>query len=155
MRIESYELDRTILLPLFALADDSNAQIAAYMSLGEVLVARDEGEIIGYVQIVDSDDRGVCELKSMAVREARQGQGVGRRLVAAAKARCQERNRNRLIVSTATADIGNLRFYQRQGFRMYRVVQDAFVAANGYREGTLIDGIALRDQVFLELNLAG
>ena len=91
----------------------------------------------------------------MAVREARQGQGVGRRLVAAAKARCQERNQNRLIVSTATADIGNLRFYQRQGFRMYRVVQDAFVAAKGYREGTLIDGIALRDQVFLELNLAG
>jgi hypothetical protein len=55
-----------------------------------------------------------------------------------------------LFVSTATADIGNLRFYQRQGFRMYRIVQDAFTPENGYAAGVLIDGIPLRDQVFLE-----
>ncbi len=42
MRIDRYDDDRALLLPLFfALADDSQAQIATYMSRGEVLVARD------------------------------------------------------------------------------------------------------------------
>jgi hypothetical protein len=33
---------------------------------------------------------------------------------------------------------------------MYRIVQDAFGPSSGYPEGALIDGIPLRDQVFLE-----
>jgi hypothetical protein len=31
-----------------------------------------------------------------------------------------------ILVATAAADIGNLRFYQRQGFRMRSVERDAF-----------------------------
>jgi len=61
--------------------------------------------------------------------------------------------RRPVIVATAAADIGNLRFYQRQGFRMSRIVRDAFTRSNGYQEGATIDGIPLRDQVFLELEL--
>ena len=56
-----------------------------------------------------------------------------------------------MIVSTAAA--GTLRFYQRGGFWMYRVVQDAFGPSTGYPVGLLMDGIPLRDQVFLELAL--
>jgi hypothetical protein len=37
---------------------------------------------------------------------------------------------------------------------MYRVVQDAFGPATGNAEGALVDGIPLRDQVFLEFDLA-
>ena len=73
----------------------------------------------------------------------------------AAIAYCRARNGHRLIVSTAAADIGNLRFYQRQGFRMYKIVRDAFAPSMGYPEGTLVDGIPLRDQVFLDLDLNG
>ena len=57
-----------------------------------------------------------------------------------------------MIVSTAAA-AGTLRFYQRGGFWMYRVVQDAFGPSTGYPVGLLMDGIPLRDQVFLELAL--
>jgi GNAT superfamily N-acetyltransferase len=89
----------------------------------------------------------------MAVDEARQREGIGYCLVKAAIARCRLRNGRRLMVSTATADTGNLRFYQRQGFRMSRIVRDAFTRSNGYQEGATIDGIPLRDQVFLELEL--
>jgi GNAT superfamily N-acetyltransferase len=154
MHIESYDADRNALLELFALADDSRAQIMRYIGRGEVLVARDGRAIVGHLQIVEADDAHVFEIKSMAVSETRQGQGIGRLLVDAAIARCRQRNGRRLIVSTAAADTGNLRFYQRQGFRLYRVVQDAFGPATGYAEGALVDGIPLRDQVFLELDLA-
>ena len=153
MQIESYHADRGALLPLFALADDSHAQISTYIGLGEVLVARDGDTIIGHLQIVGTGDACVFEIKSLAVTEARQGEGVGRSLVEAAVMRCRERNGRRLIVSTATADIGNLRFYQRQGFRMVQIVQDAFGPATGYAEGMIIDGIPLRDQVFFERDL--
>ena len=155
MHIDRYDEDRALLLPLFKLADDSPAQIARYISRGEVLVARDDDQVIGHVQIVETEDVSVFELKSMAVEETRQREGIGRSLIKAAVARCRVRNGHRLIVSTAAADTGNLRFYQRQGFRMSRIVRDAFVLSNGYKEGIVVDGIPLRDQVFLELDLDG
>src|SRR5207247_2594367 len=102
-----------------------------YISLGEVLVARQDGLIAGHLQILETDDAGVFELKSMAVSKAHQGKGIGRSLVEAAIVRCRVRGGHRLIVSTATADIANLRFYQRLGFRMYRIVRDAFSRSRG------------------------
>lgn len=152
MQIERYDGDREALRPLFALADDSPTQISNYIEEGEVLVARDGNRIIGHVQVIEAGEGGVFELKSLAVRPTRQSEGLGRALVAAAITRCRERNGRRLIVSTATADIGNLRFYQR-GFRMYRIVQDAFGPSTGYPEGLAVNGIPLRDQVVFERDL--
>ena len=61
----------------------------------------------------------------------------------AAGARC-------LILATGAADVGNLRFYQRCGFRMTRVVQDVFTPESGYPPGLEIGGIPLLDQVWFE-----
>lgn len=58
--------------------------------------------------------------------------------------------RSMLVVATATADTGNLRFYQRLGFRMRAVERDAFTPATGYEAGLLVDGIELRDRVWLD-----
>jgi hypothetical protein len=63
-------------------------------------------------------------------------------------------SRSRLLVATAAADIGNLRFYQRLGFRMRSVERDAFPPPTGYAPGTMIDGIELRDRVWLDMSLA-
>jgi len=153
MRVEIYQGDRAQLMPLFRLAEDSESELADYIGRGEVLVARDGGVILGHVQIVETARDGVRELKSMAVRQAHQRRGVGRVLVEAAVEHCRARNVRRLTVATAAADIGNLRFYQRQGFRFASIERDAFGAQNGYRDGTLIDGIPLRDRVVLDLEL--
>lgn len=56
----------------------------------------------------------------------------------------------RLILATGEANVGNLRFYQRCGFRVTRVVQDVFTPANGYPPGLEVDGIPLLDQVWFE-----
>jgi len=53
-------------------------------------------------------------------------------------------------LATAAADTGAIRFYQRCGFRLLRVVRDAFVPATGYPDDVRIDGIPLRDQVWLD-----
>ena len=79
-----------------------------------------------------------------------EGQGVGRRLIQAAVDLAAAEAVTTILVATAAADIGNLRFYQRQGFRMRSVERDAFTPATGYPPGLLIDGIELRDRVWLD-----
>ena len=86
------------------------------------------------------------------MREDRQGKGVGRMLLERAMAACRDEGRSVLVVATATADVGVLRFYQRLGFRLLRVERDAFTPEAGY-PGIEIDGIALRDRVWLSLSL--
>jgi GNAT superfamily N-acetyltransferase len=152
-RVEPYLGDRRRLLPLFALADDSPSQIAAYLHQGEVLVAREAGDIVGHAQLVEGRDPLVLELKSLAVEEAWRGRGIGAALVTAVTERSRLRGARRLLVATAAADLGNLRFYQRRGFRMLRIVRDAFGPESGYPEGLLVDRIPLRDQVWLDLEL--
>jgi hypothetical protein len=58
-----------------------------------------------------------------------------------------------MLVATASADVGNLRFYQRCGFRLASIERDAFTAESGYREQIQIDGMPLRDRVWLDLPL--
>jgi len=58
-----------------------------------------------------------------------------------------------MVVGTAAADIGNLRFYQRTGFRLLAIDRDAFTAATGYPDAIVIDGIPLLDRVWLALDL--
>jgi GNAT superfamily N-acetyltransferase len=152
MLIRRYEGDREVLRPLFRLADDSEPQIDAYLAAGDIVVADDGGQIVGHLQLV-ATEAWTFEVKSMAVIENRQGTGIGRALVEAAIQHCQHHAGTRLLVATAAADIGNLRFYQRQGFRMLSIERDAFSAKTGYPEGVIIDGIPLRDRVWLDQNL--
>jgi ribosomal protein S18 acetylase RimI-like enzyme len=142
---------REELRALFALAEDSPQRLDAYLDQGRVLVAADDGEIVGYLQLVKTDMAGELELLSMAVVEERQGQGIGRALVDHAIAACRAEGVRTLRVATASADVGNLRFYQRQGFRVLRIERDAFTPAGGYPEGLTIEGIPLRDRVWLTL----
>jgi predicted N-acetyltransferase YhbS len=149
IEVEPHTGAREELRPLFELAEDSRAQLDAYLAEGRVLVARDGGRIVGHLQLTDSSP-ATLEIRNMAVDTARQGQGVGRALVTAALELAAAERRSRVIVATGAAGTGNLRFYQRLGFRMRAVERDAFTAATGYEEPMLLDGIELRDRVWLD-----
>lgn len=164
LRVERYEGDRSLLRPLLLLADDSEQEIASYLPEGVMFVARqvsgagELGEIVGHLLLTDAsgagaEAAGALELKSMAVAERLQGKGGGRLLVEAAIAHCRARGARLLLVATAAAGIGQLRFYQRLGFRMLRVERDAFGPHNGYPEGIVLEGIPLRDRVWFSMEL--
>jgi GNAT superfamily N-acetyltransferase len=150
VRIEPYPGDRDRLRWLFELAEDSSAQLDSYLAAGRVLVAVAGTEIVGHLQLVDPGRPGQVEIKNMAVRAELQGLGIGARLVRAAADLATADGATALIVATAAADVGNLRFYQRQGFRMRSVDRDAFSSATGYPAGIRIEGIELRDRVWLD-----
>jgi GNAT superfamily N-acetyltransferase len=146
--IELFRGPRSQLLRLFALADDSRTEIDCYLEWGEVLVARRVEAIVGHVQLIGSgDDR---EIRSLAIIEEERGRGIGAALVRTALECAFSAGAIRVFVATATADIGNLRFYQRLGFRMDRIERDAFTVARGYPV-LEVEGIPLRDRVWLSI----
>lgn len=146
--VELFQTARAELFPLFAQADDSPAEIATYIDLGEVLVARHGSGIVGHVQLIAAS--ADPEIKSVAVIDAHRGQGIGAALVRAALDRAFSVGASRVLVATATADIDNLRFYQRLGFRMDRVQHDVFTVERGYAN-LHVDGIPVRDQVWFSM----
>jgi GNAT superfamily N-acetyltransferase len=155
IRVEPHTGPRAALRPLFELAEDSAEALDAYINEGRVLVALAGDEVVGHLQITAGQSSGEAEVKNMAVEPAHQGRGVGRALMVAAAALVRHDGRSTLVVATATADIGNLRFYQRLGFRMRSVERDAFTRETGYAAAIDVDGIELRDRVWLDLPLAG
>ena len=154
MRIEWYDGDRAAIRWLFALAEDSDVQLDAYLALGRVLVARDGDRLVGHLQLVPREG-GAAEIVNMAVVEAERGAGIGRALVEAALGAAARAGATRVLVATGAASAGNLRFYQRCGFRMLSVERDAFTPHTGYPETILVEGIVLRDRVWLDRDIAG
>ena len=155
VRIESYDGPRDSLRPLFELADDSAAELDSYIEAGRVLVAVSDGEVVGHLQLTGTGEPRQAEIKNMAVREDRQGQGVGRLLIQAAIDLAAAEGVRLMLVATAAADSGNLRFYQRQGFRFRSVERDVFTEEAGYQPGLEVDGIPLLDQVWLDRPIGG
>ncbi|MET7418383.1 GNAT family N-acetyltransferase [Dactylosporangium sp. NPDC005555] len=147
VRVMEYDGDRADVRWLFELAEDSARELDGYLDLGRVLVAEEDGRRIGHLQLVGD------EIKNMAVAEDRRGLGIGAALIRAAVGIAAHDGRRTIEVATGAADVGNLRFYQRQGFRMRSVERDVFTPANGYPAGIMVDGIELRDRVWLDLDV--
>jgi GNAT superfamily N-acetyltransferase len=150
VRVETYTGPREDLRDSFELAEDSPTALAGYLHRGRVLVAVADDAVLGHLQLVDTGQPGRIEIVNMAVREDLQGRGIGRRLVQAAVELATAESATEMVVATGAADVGNLRFYQRQGFRMCAVERDAFTPATGYPPGIVVDGIPLCDRVWLD-----
>lgn len=156
--VDWYDGPRAALRPLFELAEDSPQQLDAYIERGRILVARDVGgRVVGHLQLLETAEQGVVEIKNLAVDTAFRRRGIGRRLVEHALTVCRAEGARAVTLITAVADVENVRFYQRCGFRATAIEPDAFTPAAGYPAGLSADGIPVRDAVrfTLELTSAG
>jgi GNAT superfamily N-acetyltransferase len=150
VQVDEHTGSRAGLRSLFELAEDSPRALDSYIEAGRVLIAVDPGRIVGHLQLTETERADEIEVRNMAVDPSCQRRGIGRALIEAAVALARAERRATLSVATAAADIGNLRFYQRLGFRMRWVERDAFTPATGYPASLEIDGIELRDRVWLD-----
>jgi ribosomal protein S18 acetylase RimI-like enzyme len=144
---------RAELRALFELAEDSPRQLDAYIDAGRLLVAVHQDETVGHLQLTETGRPAEVEIKNIAVASRYRRRGVGRALMAAATALARDEGRTNLVVATAAADTDNLRFYQRLGCRVRSIERDAFTTAAGYEPGLQVDGIELRDRIWLDLDL--
>jgi GNAT superfamily N-acetyltransferase len=149
--IERFTGARSQIRTFFEQADDSRWEIDGYIEAGEVLVARRGNAVVGHVQFLPCGVR--WEIKSIAVLRCLQRQGIGAALVRSVLQCAAVEGCLQVVVGTATADIDNLRFYQRLGFRMDRIERNVFTPERGYAP-LEANGIPVRDRVWLSIEVS-
>ena len=101
---------------------------------------------------IPAPDAGV-ELKAVAVARKLHGQGVGQRMLKLVLADLQTAGVQHVTVGTGNCGIGQLAFYQKAGFRLWKIERDFFNRERGYPEGIEENGIPLRDMVWMDQQL--
>jgi ribosomal protein S18 acetylase RimI-like enzyme len=144
---------RDAYLPLLHLADDSVEQVRGYYQTGALYALDDQdGKPIGMILAIDRPG-GVAELKAVAVEVSLHGQGVGTRMLVALLDRLRASGVKRVIVGTSSSGIGQLAYYQKAGFRLWKIERDFFSPGRGYPESVEENGIPLRDMVWMDQEL--
>lgn len=141
--------EREEYLPLLLLADDSEQHVREYLQSGTLYVAKIEETSVGIVLAI-STGAGEVELKAVAVDPARHNQGFGKAMLALVLRELEEEGCSRVVLGTGNSSIGQLAFYQKAGFRLWKIERDFFSAERGYPDGIEENGIPLRDMVWLE-----
>ena len=57
------------------------------------------------------------------------------------------------MVGTSNAGIGQIAFYQKAGFRLWRIERDYFTPEKGYDPGERENGLSHRDMVWFDQTL--
>jgi GNAT superfamily N-acetyltransferase len=119
------------------------------------VLAWSEGDLTGVATyVVDGEE---CEL--LTLHSTTRLSGVGSALLAAVRQIAADRGCRRLWVVTTNDNVGALRFYQRRGFRLTQVRPGAVDRSRELLKPEIPTvgehGIPLRDELELELELAG
>jgi ribosomal protein S18 acetylase RimI-like enzyme len=146
--------ERDAYLPLLYLADDSVEQVRGYYQQGALYaVDTADGAPLGMVLALDRAD-GAVELKAVAVDDAHHDRGIGTRMLRAVLHRLAADGVARVVVGTGNAGVGQLAFYQKAGFRLWKIERDYFGSERGYPDGIVENGIPLRDMVWMDQELS-
>jgi ribosomal protein S18 acetylase RimI-like enzyme len=132
---------------LLLLADPSEKKIAGYLSVSRCFAVWFGEKVIG-VCVVMPIQKNAYELMSISVAPSYQQKGIGTQLLRHAIASIGRLGAKYLEVGTGTFGY-QLKFYQRQGFRVSRIDKDFFI--KNYEEPIFEDGIQLRDMLRLVL----
>lgn len=144
------EREETPPFSLLTLADPSIEMINRYIGDGECFVAEEEDGVIGVYVLTQTKPEAV-EVMNIAVKEHRQGEGVGRELLLHAINSAKQMGCRYIEVGTGNSSIGQLAFYQKCGFRIIGVERDFFI--ENYSEAIYEDGIKCMDLVKLAKQL--
>jgi len=146
-------VERDEFLSLLLLADESEEQVRSYYQDGYLYALRSEtGATLG-ITLVLPGERDTVEFKAVAVAPDLHGRGVGRRMLAFVIDDLKSRGVPRVIVGTGNSGIGQIAFYQKAGFRLWKIERDFFSPARGYAEDIEENGIRLRDMVWFDQEL--
>jgi GNAT superfamily N-acetyltransferase len=147
--LQPHEVEHVI--PLLLLAEPSEGALRWSLShLSDSLYGMElDGAWVGAATMRWQSDP--CELLELAIAPDRQGQGLGKALVAWLIAEAQSKGKPALVVGTSNASIGNILFYQKCGFRIDHVRADYFWY---YRKPRYENGIRVRDLLVFRYDFA-
>lgn len=135
---------------LLLLADPSIDAVKAYLQNGLLFVAFQEAVLCGLF-VIEELTEGKWELKNIAVLPTYQRLGIGKQLIQKAEVEVRQRGAIHLDVCTGNSSLGQLAFYQKQGFRMIAIEPDFFT--QNYPDPIYENGIQCRDKIRLQKQL--
>lgn len=144
--------ERTNYMSLLMLADDSEQQVRGYLQKGTLYVAVQNDQVVG-VALAIPVTLGEVELKAIAVDPAFHNQGIGTEMLSLLMRALEHRGYRRIVLGTGNSSIGQMAFYQKSGFRFWRIERDFFSPERGYPEGIEENGIPLRDMIWFERSI--
>jgi ribosomal protein S18 acetylase RimI-like enzyme len=150
--IEIRKLDNNKEIPydLLLLGDPSIEVINHYIHMGDCYVAYINNNIVGVYVMIRTRPL-TLELVNIAVREAYQGKGIGKRLILSAIEMARKDNTKILEVGTGNSSINQLALYQKCGFRIVGVDRDFF--KRHYKEKIMENKIECIDMIRLRMDL--
>lgn len=147
--------ERETYLPLLLLADEPEP-LRGYLQSGDLYALHaEDGHPLGATLVMPMpDDPTAVELRAVAVSPDRHNQGLGRKMLAAVLADLRQRGARRVVVGASNAGIGQIAFYQKAGFRLWRIERDYFTPEKGYDPAERENGLPHRDMVWFDQELA-
>ncbi len=141
-------------MPLLLLADES-MPLRRYLNDGDLYVLRNAGdEPVGVTLVIpNGDEPSTFELRAVAIAEAHHNRGYGQRMLAGVLADLRAQGGRRVTVGTSNAGIGQIAFYQKAGFRLWRIERDYFTPEKGYDPDEQENGLTHRDMVWFDQEL--
>jgi GNAT superfamily N-acetyltransferase len=142
-------------VPLLLLADVEQ-QVGHYLQSGDLYALRGAAdEALGVTLVIPDDaEPGTVELRNVAIAEHMQKRGLGKRMLALVLDDLRGRGARRAIVGTSNAGIDEIAFYQKTGFRLWRIERGVFTAERGYDPDERLHGLPHRDMVWFDQALA-
>jgi ribosomal protein S18 acetylase RimI-like enzyme len=146
--------EREAFVPLLLLAD-TEAQVRGYLQQGFLYVLREaDGEPLGVTLVLpDPVEPGTAELRAVAIDPAQHNRGLGRGMLASVLADLRARGFRHSVVGTSNAGVGQIAFYQKAGFRVWRIERDYFTPEKGYDPDERENGLPHRDMIWFDQDL--
>ena len=147
--------EREAFVPLLLLAD-TEPQVRGYLQQGDLYALRGaDGEPLGVTLVLsESAEPGTAELRAVAIDPAQHTRGLGQRMLMGVLADLRARGFRRSVVGTSNAGIGQIAFYQKVGFRLWRIERDYFTPEKGYDPDERENGLPHRDIIWFDQDLA-
>ncbi len=149
MNIEKHDQEiSTELMDLLLKADPDKEAVLSYIRNSEVIVSKDNEKFAGVAVLIKSKD--VYEIKNISVHDDYRGKGIAKAMINEAMRLAKKSGAKVIEVGTGNSSLSQLEFYQKCGFRMYKIVPGYF---EDYPEPIVENGIRCLDMVLLRAKL--
>jgi ribosomal protein S18 acetylase RimI-like enzyme len=120
------DIEKIIPLDRYIMGDRPATAIREYYKTynGEIFVAEEDDEIIGYVSISFPHWDKVAYIDHLAVHESKRGKGIGKMLLKNVEVLAKQKGARIIAVPTALWNTRGINFYKNEGFRLRSVLSD-------------------------------
>jgi len=128
---------------LLLIGDEQENMINRYLSRGKMFIGKVNGKAVATIVVLEKD-KGVIEIKNLAVLPEYQKHGYGRQMLQYAESLF----RGHTIILGTGETPSTLRFYQKCGYQISGRIPNFFT--DNYDHPIIEEGIRLRDMLILQ-----